>query len=73
MLPHKNFKIRIFRLAENEFHTSRFPEILLTFSLHRNSMTIPGFPVFQVAGHPVTLKRTPDELQSSESKPRNRF
>ena len=43
MLPLKIFKIRMLRLAENEFHTTKFPDFS---SLHRNSLTIPGFPAF---------------------------
>ena len=31
MLPQKIFKIRMPRLAENEFHTTKFPDFSLTF------------------------------------------
>ena len=31
MLPQKIFKIRMLRLAENEFHTTKFPDFSLTF------------------------------------------
>ena len=51
MLPQKILKIRMICLAENEFRATKFPDFS---SLHRNSLTFPGYPlqVFQVAGHP---------------------
>ena len=55
--PRKRFKIRMLRLAENEFRTTKFhdfsltflvfekfPDFPLTFPLHRNSLTFSGFP-----------------------------
>ena len=32
MLPQKSFKIRMLRLAENEFYTTKFPDFSLTSS-----------------------------------------
>ena len=58
MLPQKIFKIKMLRLAENEFHTTKFPD--LSFLFLKNSLTfspcieiLRHFQVFQVAGHPV--------------------
>ena len=50
MLPQQIFEIKMLRLAENEFLTTKFPDFSLTFSPY---IEIPWhFQVFQVAGHP---------------------
>ena len=36
MLPWKTFKIRMLRLAENEFHTTKFPDFFLLASKFPN-------------------------------------
>ena len=53
MLPQKIFKIRKFRLTENEFHTTKFPDFSLTFLVFKVFKNLLIFPGFQVAEHPV--------------------
>ena len=57
MLPQKIFKIRMLRLAENEFHTTKFPDLSLTIS---PCIEVPDISrqVFQVAGHPGSNMKT---------------
>ena len=52
MLPQKSFKIRMLRMAEIEFHTTKFPDFSPCIKIPWH------FQVFQVAGHPALLSLT---------------
>ena len=72
MLPQKIFKINIFNLAENEFQTTKFPDLEFCCKFPDFLGKFPGFQgslsnsltfqVFQVSSNPVMSKAVLSKL-----------